>query len=107
MLYLLIPVVAYFIWSSAAAPTPLKQHEQSFTLYYWHKCGYCTKFMPEFNKLGSRFGNTVIRKVEASQNKEYPVDSYPTMIWRDGHGDLQQYMGERSASAIKEFLSSR
>ena len=86
---------------------PLVPGEPSFTLYWWKKCGHCTKFMPEFIKLGHSVKGIKIRQVEASLNNEHKVDSFPTMVYRDADGNEEEYQGERSAAAISNFLRSK
>jgi len=61
--------------------------------------------MPTFDRLNG--GNIKLRKVEASQNQEYEVHSYPTMIFRDANGTIEKYEGGRSLSEINSFLMSR
>lgn len=104
MNYLLVGVglfVAYYIWNT---PAPLQPGQKSFTLYWWSKCGHCHTFMPTFDSLNG--GNIKLRKVEASQNQEYDVQSFPTMVFRDANGSVEKYEGGRSLSEINRFLMS-
>jgi thiol-disulfide isomerase/thioredoxin len=96
--------VAWYVWSGYNEP--LVPGQQSFTLYYWNKCGHCQKMMPTFNKLGSMIGDVKIRKVEASENVEKNISAYPTMVFRGKDGKETVYDGERSYDAIRTFILS-
>jgi thiol-disulfide isomerase/thioredoxin len=105
MNYLLVGVgliVAYYIWNT---PAPLQPGQKSLTLYWWSKCGHCHTFMPTFNSLNG--GNVKLRKVESSQNQEYEVNSFPTLIYRDERGVTEKYEGGRSLSELNRFLMSK
>ena len=99
-----IAAVVYYLWTTTTPP--LKPGEKSFTLYYWNKCGHCTRMMPDFNKLGSSVGGVKIRKVEASQNNEKEVRGFPTMVFRDGEGGEEIYTGGRSHKEIRDYILS-
>jgi thiol-disulfide isomerase/thioredoxin len=88
-------------------PVALDYSKKTFTLYWWNKCGHCISFMPEWNKLGSSTNGITLRAVEASQNSEMKISAYPTLIYRDGKGNMQTYEGERTALAITYFLSTK
>jgi thiol-disulfide isomerase/thioredoxin len=96
-------VVGYFLFSAA----PLNPNEPSFTLYYWSSCGHCKRMMPDFNRLGSMVGRIRIRKIERSFNTEYPVSSFPTLIYRDGRGGLEQYGEGRDYASMMSFLNNK
>lgn len=97
-------VVLYWFMNT---PIPLDTSKKTLTLYWWNKCGHCISFMPEWNKLGSSVNGVTIRAVEASQNKELKINSFPTLVYRDGRGGMENYEGERNASAITYFLSTK
>ena len=63
--------------------------------------------MPEWRKLGWSVNGISIRAVEASNNNELRVDGFPTMVYRDGRGNMENYAGERNALAITQFLMSK
>ena len=95
-------VLLYYIYK---VQPPLKPGEKSFTLYYWNKCGHCKAMMPAWNALPKT--DITIRKVEASENKEYETNSYPTMVYRDGTGDEELYNGPRDLESLTSFLHSK
>jgi thiol-disulfide isomerase/thioredoxin len=95
--------VGYFLFSAA----PLNPNEPSFTLYHWSSCGHCKRMMPDFNRLGSMVGRIRIRKIERSFNTEYPVSSFPTLIYRDGRGGLEQYAEGRDYASMMSFLNNK
>lgn len=97
-------VVLYFFLNTSS---PLTPNTKSFTLYWWNKCGYCTKFMPEWRMLGWSINGITLRSVEASQNKELKVEGFPTMVYRDGRGGMETYTGARNSVAITQYLMSK
>ena len=106
LLPLVLVAVGYYAlnYNKKNKGSPLVAGEESFTFYYWNKCGHCKKMMPEINRLGSYVGTVRIRKVEASENNEMQVRGYPTMIFRDAEGNEYTYDGARSYSALKEYI---
>lgn len=79
-------------------------------------CGHCKKAAPEFQKLlgaspmtlkdGSKIN---VKILDADKDKaeigKYNVRGYPTILI-DNNGQTTEYPGERTASAIMEFLNS-
>ena len=79
-------------------------------------CGHCKKAAPEFNKLLSASPITLkdgskatVKILDADKDKseisKYNVKGFPTVLIVDG-GQTTEYPGERTASAIIEFLNS-
>jgi thiol-disulfide isomerase/thioredoxin len=79
-------------------------------------CGHCKKAAPEFQKLlGAspmtlKDGSKVTVKIlDADKDKseigKYKVRGYPTILI-DNNGQTTEYPGERTASAVIEFLNS-
>lgn len=79
-------------------------------------CGHCKKAQPEFNKLLSSSpitlndGSKVTVKIldadkDKSEINKYNVKGFPTVLILDGSATTE-YPGERSASAIIDFLNS-
>ena len=79
-------------------------------------CGHCKKAAPEFQKLlGAspmtlKDGSKVTVKIlDADKDKseigKYKVRGYPTILI-DNNGQTTEYPGERTASAVMEFLNS-
>jgi thiol-disulfide isomerase/thioredoxin len=79
-------------------------------------CGHCKKAAPEFQKLlgaspmtlkdGSKIN---VKILDADKDKaeigKYNVRGYPTILI-DNNGQTTEYPGERTASAVMEFLNS-
>ena len=105
ILYILIGgLITYYIYSM---PKPLIANEKSFTLYHWVSCGHCKVFLPTYNALGSSYNGITIRQVERSQNNEYSVSGFPTMVYRDGKGGIEEYDGARDINSLKSYLASK
>jgi thiol-disulfide isomerase/thioredoxin len=107
MNFLPLAVIAVAYYALATGTEPLKPGEESFTLYYWNKCSHCRRMMPEFDRLGRSVGGVKIRKVESAQNKEKNVRGFPTMVFRDKEGNESLYEGERTHSAIRDYILSQ
>jgi len=103
--YFLIPLalIGYYVYKLEA---PLDRNEKSITLYYWSQCGHCKAMMPGWNSMGHSYKSITIRKVERSNNTEYDVDGYPTIIYR--YRDIEEiYQGGRDPQSIKAYLNSK
>jgi thiol-disulfide isomerase/thioredoxin len=99
-----IVIAAYYFMN---VPSPLG-NGPSFTLYYWNSCGHCKAMMPAWNSLGSSVIGVTIRKVErAFINNEYNVNGFPTIVFRDGKGGVEEYRGGRDRNSLIDFLISR
>ena len=79
-------------------------------------CGHCKKAAPEFENLLSaspitlKDGSKVVVKIlDADKDKDeigkYKVRGYPTILV-DNNGQTTEYPGERTASAVIDFLNS-
>ena len=97
----------YYYYTLYAESGPLVPGQPSFTVYWSNKCIHCLRFMPSYRNLGKIVGQIVIRHVEASNNKEFEVTAYPTMIYRDGNGNMEEYRGQRTITEISRYLKSK
>jgi thiol-disulfide isomerase/thioredoxin len=78
---------------------------KSLTLYHADWCHFCKKLMPTWKKLGSSYKGIPIIAIEEKQTK-FPVDGYPTIIYRDG-SYMEKYTGPRTKSGIEKFLKNK
>jgi len=79
---------------------------KSLTLYYADWCPHCRNMMPEWNKLGKTHKGIQIIAIEQKQNKSFPVESYPTIIFRNGK-KMEKYIGPRTKSDFVKFLKNK
>jgi len=79
---------------------------KSLTLYYADWCPHCHNMMPEWNKLGKTHKGIQIIAIEQKQNKSFPVESYPTIIFRNGK-KMEKYIGPRTKSDFVKFLKNK
>ena len=79
---------------------------KTLTLYYADWCPHCHNMMPEWNKLGKSHKGIQIIAIEQKQNKSFPVNSYPTIIFRDGK-KMEKYEGPRTKSSFVKFLKNK
>lgn len=79
-------------------------------------CGHCKKAAPEFQKLLSaspmtlKDGSKIVVKIldadkDKSEISKYKVKGYPSILI-DSNGQTTEYPGERTASAVIDFLNS-
>lgn len=85
---------------------PLRKGQKSFTFYYWNKCHHCRAMYPQMRKLGRYLGDIKIRWVESNQNNELDIDSFPTLIYRDSNGTIDEYKGRRIYKDMKHYLEN-
>ena len=81
-------------------------------LFYAMWCPHCKALMPEWNKLEKQMqgSNVDVKKVDCEKNpeeaKKNNVDGFPTiLLFKDGKS--VPYEGDRTADAIKDFISSQ
>ncbi len=95
-------------------------------LYYAPWCGYCTKFMPEYNKLADelahnksiivskvnmhKYGDTIKRQATGEGRFGTPVHAdikgFPTVICYKETGERSLYTGPREADIMKDTFSA-
>ena len=78
---------------------------KSLTLYWAEWCPHCHDLMPEWEKLGDGYKGIKIEAIE-EQDSNVKVNGYPTIIYRDGK-NIEKYEGERSKTAILNFLKNK
>jgi thiol-disulfide isomerase/thioredoxin len=79
---------------------------KSLTLYYADWCHFCKMLMPIWKKLGSSYKSIPLIAIEEKQNNSFPVEGYPTLIYRDG-SYMEKYSGPRTKSGIESFLKNK
>ena len=79
---------------------------KSLTLYWANGCPHCHNMMPEWNKLGKTHKGIQIIAIERMQNKSFPVNAYPTIIFRNGK-KMEKYEGPRTKSGFVKFLKNK
>jgi hypothetical protein len=75
----------------------------SLTLYWAKWCPHCHKILPIWKKLN--FKGVKINALE-EQETDFQVDSYPTIIFRNG-SFMEKYTGKRTKAAILKFLKNK
>ena len=87
-----------------------------FKLFYVDWCGHCQNFKPIFEgELSDAVRNEQLpcrlEMVNCEENpmeaKKYNIRGYPTMIFENEKNDVVEYQGERTASAIIQFIKNR
>ena len=92
-------------WAELPEPTGSGK-PKSLTLYYANWCHFCKVLMPTWRTLGSEYKGIKIVAIEEQQNTSFPVDGYPTIVYRDG-SRMEKYEGQRTKAGIVNFLKSK
>ena len=91
-------------------------NSNTFTMYYMNGCPHCESILPDFKKLvaaGQLTLNgkkTQFRMLEqgdpaaASELEARNVKGFPTFYLATANNNFIEYQGDRSASAIKDFI---
>jgi hypothetical protein len=77
---------------------------KSLTLYYADWCPHCKPLIPMFKKL--KVSGVQIRMLEQAENREFKVQGYPTIVYRNGNS-MEMYNGPRTKSDIINFLKNK
>jgi hypothetical protein len=95
----------------------LGQKTNTFTLYYMNGCPHCESILPEYKKFvaaGQVVTNgkkTKIRALEQGDPAAAPeleannVTGFPTFVLSTASGDNIEYKGDRTVTAIKDFIT--
>ena len=86
--------------------TGLGKSKKSLTLYHAEWCHFCQELMPIWKKLGKAYKGIPIIAIEEKQNTSFPVQGYPTIIYRDGKR-IEKYEGERTREGLINFLKNK
>ena len=98
--------------------TGLTPKANTFTLYYMNGCPHCETILPEYKNFaasGQFVGNgttTEIRMLEQGNPAADPelkannVKGFPSFILSTAAGKNIEYKGDRTISAMKEFISA-
>jgi len=76
--------------------------------FYMDGCPHCVKFTPEWDKF-AKTAKIKTKKVESKQmsaeEKQLGIDGFPTVMLLGSKGP-KKYSGERTASALHEFVKN-
>ena len=98
--------------------TGLSPKANTFTLYYMNGCPHCESILPEYKQFaaaGQYVGNgttTEIRMLEQGDTSAAPeieankIKGFPTFILSTASGNTLEYKGDRSISAMKDFIKA-
>ena len=93
----------------------------SVALVHSNRCGWCHRFMPEYNRFATEYGTLkgsqatddvpLVTKIDAGKytglrGGDFPVvdqevQGFPTTLFFDGKGNYAKYQGERTAEGLK------
>ena len=98
--------------SSPSTSSPSTSSDTSIILFYASWCGYSRKFLPDWEKLVAKYGNTYnmfIADVDDDQYKklfgEYGVKSMPT-IYKTVGSKKTKFTGTRNYTNVAKFIES-
>jgi len=96
--------------------TDVGEKANVFTLYYMNGCPHCESILPEYKKFAAagqvqvNGKKTKIRMLEQGDPAAAPelearnVKGFPTFVLGTADGNYLEYQGERSVSAIQQFI---
>ena len=97
--------------------TGLSETQNTFTLYYMNGCPHCESILPDFRtfvasgQIETNGKKTKIRMLEQGNPDAAPeleannVKGFPTFIMSTVDGKNIEYGGERTVSAMKDFIA--
>jgi len=97
--------------------TGLSPETNSFTLYYMNGCPHCESILPAYKEFAAAGQivtsgkKTQIRMLEQGDPNAAPelaannVKGFPTFIMSTASGESIEYSGDRTISAMKEFIT--
>lgn len=81
----------------------------SLVMWYAPWCGHCKTMMPVLEKLGDKFPDLLVAKIDATVN-EIPsvpsVHSFPTIKLYREDGTEAEYNGERTVEGVGKFVTT-
>ena len=87
--------------------------KKAMVLFFLPGCGWCSKMMPEWEKLeASQEENSEvdIKKVDCGENpevaKEQGISGFPTIIMFGANGEKKVFEGDRTKESFEEFITS-
>jgi thiol-disulfide isomerase/thioredoxin len=113
---LVVLLVALYLSQKRSMYEGFEDASKSLVICKADWCGHCKKAAPEFQKLLGASPMTLkdgskitVKILDADKDKteigKYKVRGYPTILI-DNNGQTTEYPGERTASAVMEFLNS-
>merc|ERR1712227_831625 len=77
----------------------------------WHApwCGHCKNMMPVWDKIGEKFPDYLVAKIDATVNEvfgEPAVHSFPTIKLYRQDGSTAEYNGERTVEGLSKFIKT-
>ena len=77
---------------------------------YWHKCGFCVKFKPDFEAMAAKHQDIANWAMFDGANEEYlkltyTIPSFP-YIFMLKEDSMYPYLGARDEASIVEFVTS-
>jgi len=119
----LVLAIMVYIWLLVSgnkmqtdAFTDVGEKANVFTLYYMNGCPHCESILPEYKKFAAagqvqvNGKKTKIRMLEQGDPAAAPelearnVKGFPTFVLGTADGNYLEYQGERSVSAIQQFI---
>lgn len=119
ILIIVIVIILYFLLNS------LVQYEQfnninnntnnnnyEIVLYYANWCGWCKKFMPEWDQFkqwsNTNLSNVKVTKIDCTNNnnqcQKANVQGFPTVILYKNNQKLTEFNGQRTSNNLINFV---
>jgi len=82
----------------------------AFVEYYAPWCGHCKELAPIWEELGNAVDKSkvLIAKIDATANYfDAEVTGFPTLIWHNTDGTIENYNEERTFESLKAFVDAK
>lgn len=109
-------IIGLIIFSLTKNKTNTKNKEQfnetdktiTVMLFKADWCGHCKNFNPEWQKFKNIHSNCKEYDADKNhkENKEFNVNSYPTILVKVNDEKPIQYTGERTSDALETYVNS-
>ena len=109
-----------FKTNASSFASDIKNNKQAIVLFYSSTCGYCKQMKPEWESAESQLKPENIASIDCSPSasgnedpevtkvkKDYAITGYPTILFFNNGLVQEQYNGERTASAIVEYVNEK
>lgn len=109
---LLVLVGVYFLMGGSLIEKFTGEDKTKVTYYFLPGCGWCQKFMPEWEKFENlaKKDGIVTEKVNAQENADEVtkkgITAFPTVHVAKGGSKPAEYTGERTAEDLLKFAKS-
>lgn len=109
-IFFIIGLIIYSLTKKTKNEEEFKETDKTITVMLFKAdwCGHCQNFIPEWQKFKKRHSNCKEYDADKNhnENKEFGVNSYPTILVKVNDEKPIQYTGERTSDALETYVNS-